>query len=646
MKTPVFVKLFFLGIIVLVSISINAQTTKCPNILIILADDMGHGDLSINGGKTPTPNIDRIIREGVRFTNFMTNPVCSPTRGGLLTGLNPLRIGAGPETDGNLDVKITNFGNFFQKEGYKTGLFGKWHNSPNPTPDKKARTINEYGFDRFVGFYAGAVDYYSKGSTGWFHDDKLVENELDYSTDLIAKYAIDFMDKSSSENNPFLCYVPFNAVHGPHVAKEELLKRVPAEIRNKVKNLKPYDYYRKAVINMPEWRNYNAEKYKDESWKLKQDKLEPEEMAMLYSAVITSFDDNVGILMDYLKKNNLLDNTIVLFFSDNGGTQYAGNNTPFRGFKHSLYEGGIHSAAAMMIPETVLSNTIKTVPEMCGYLDIFPTLAELTNCKQKLPKNLDGISLVNLIKGAAKPQTNRYYYWVWRDHDVLRSDKWKLFRYQNKVELYDMVSDIGETKDVSASNPKIVKEFLTQIEIESKKAGVANVHVPLNIKPAKPNPKGKILAIDISSEDDLKKQTIKMIKEDFTVLPDYYFEYDVKVDPKSELSFCYFSPIRGENSIFNEKMGVDLTGKLLQSTTGFDDKWKRISVGLSSYSPLNFRDLGLTFKFKKPGKTTVYLDNICIKNLKGEVIYELFKDEVDKDKIVSPKAMIINKTNN
>ncbi|NDP26799.1 MAG: sulfatase-like hydrolase/transferase [Flavobacterium sp.] len=643
MKTLVLAKLFFLGIIVLGSISIKAQTTKRPNILIILADDMGHGDLSINGGKTPTPNIDRIISEGVRFSNFMTNPVCSPTRAGLLTGLNPLLTGAGPNTDGNLDAKITNFGNYFQKEGYKTGLFGKWHNSPNPTPDKKAKTINEYGFDRFVGFYAGAVDYYSKGSTGWFHDDKLVENELDYSTDLISKYAIDFMDKSTHENNPFLCYVPFNAVHGPHVVKEELLKRVPAEIMNKVKNKKSYDFYRKAVINMPEWRNYNAEKYKDASWKLKQDKLEPEEMAMLYSAVITSFDDNVGLLMDYLKKNNLLENTIVLFFSDNGGTEYAGNNAPFRGFKHSLYEGGIHSAAAMIIPKTILTNTKKNVPEMCGYLDIFPTLAELTNCSQKLPKNLDGISLVNLIKGTAKPQTDRYYYWIWRDHDVLRSDKWKLFRYQDKVELYNMVNDIGETKNVAASNPLVIKELLKQIEKEAKKSGVANVHLPLDIKNAKPKAKGKILAIDVSSDDDLKKQTIKILKNDFTVLADYYLEYDIKVDPKSEMSFCYFSPIKGANSIYNDKMGVDQTNNLLQSPTEFNDKWKHIAVGLGSFSPLNFSDLGLTFKFKKPGKTTVYLDNIRIKNMKGEVVYELFIDEVDKDKIVSRKATVINK---
>ncbi len=570
----------------------------------------------------------------------MTSPVCSPTRAGMLTGIHPLRTGSGPETDGTLDVNLANFGNYFQKEGYKTGLFGKWHNSPSPNQAPNSNTINQYGFDRFVGFYAGAVDYFSKGSTGWFHDGKLVENELDYATDLTSKYAIEFMDVN--KNNPFLCYVPFQAVHGPHVVKEELLKRVPYEIMSKVKNLKPYDYYRRTVINLPEWRKYNAEKYNDDSWNNKPDKLTKEEMAMLYSAVITSFDDNVGLILDYLKKNNLIDNTIVLFFSDNGGTAYAGNNAPFRGAKHSMFDGGIHSAAAMMIPKTVLSYTKKEVPEMCGYLDVFPTLAELTNSKQKLPTNLDGISLVNLIKGTAKPQTNRYYYWVWRDHDVLRSDQWKLFRYYDKVELYDMVNDIAETTDVSAKNPEIVRQMLNQIAVESKKTGVANIHLPLNIKSAKAKAKHKIIAIEVTSEDDLKKQTIEVIKKNFTILPDYYFEYDIKVDPKSELSYCYFSPIRRESSMFNDNMGVDVNGKLVQSPTVFDNNWKRISVGLGAYSPSNIGDLGLTCKFKRPGKTTIYLDNICIKNLKGKVIYEFFEDDTENVKITSKQARLVN----
>ena len=165
MKIPNFYQLSLLGMIATVSSAAKAQTSERPNIVIIMADDLGHGDLSITGGKTPTPNIDRILREGIRFNNFMTCPVSTPTRGGLLTGLHPLRIGAGPETGGNLDLNIINFGNYFQKEGYRTGLFGKWHNSPSPNQVPNSNIINQYGFDRFVGFYAGVVDYFSKAST-------------------------------------------------------------------------------------------------------------------------------------------------------------------------------------------------------------------------------------------------------------------------------------------------------------------------------------------------------------------------------------------------------------------------------------------------------------------------------------------------
>jgi arylsulfatase A-like enzyme len=624
------------------SITMLAQTSTRPNIVIIMADDMGHGDLSITGGKTPTPNIDKILDQGVRFSNFMTNPVCSPTRGALMTGQHPLRIGAGPETGGNLDPRIVNFGNYFQKEGYNTGLFGKWHNSPSPNEVAGSNIINQYGFNRFVGFYAGAVDYFSKASTGWFHDDKLIENELEYSTDLISKYAIEFMDKSKNENKPFLCYVPFNAVHGPHVVKEELLKRVPTDILNKVKNPKTFDEYRRTVINIPEWKKYNAQKYNDDSWNAKLPDLSPEEKAMLYSAVILSLDDNVGLIMDYLKKNNLLENTIVLFLSDNGGTEYAGNNAPFRGFKHSLYEGGIHSAAAMMIPQTVLASPKKTIPEMCAALDVFPTLAELSKAKQKLPAHLDGISLVNLMKGKSSPKSTRYLYWAWRDHDVVRTDRWKLFRYADKVELYDLQNDIAESKDVSKDNPEVVKQMLEQVAIESKKYGVATIHQPLNIKPSPAKPEGKVLAIAISAENELKKQSIKIIKKDFTILADYYLEYDVKVDAQSDLSFCYFSPIRGTSGIFNEKMGVDLDGKLLQSPTAFDGNWKHVKVGLSSYSPLKFGDFALTYKFKKAGKTVVYFDNIRIKNLKGQVIYEIVADDVDKKSSKAANASMVD----
>jgi arylsulfatase A-like enzyme len=555
-------KITLTGICATLAISVFAQKNTQPNIVILLADDLGHGDLSCTGGKTPTPNIDRIFKQGVVFNNFMTCPVSTPTRAGLLTAIHPLRIGQGPETGGNMDVNLVNLGNFFQKEGYRTGIFGKWHNSDSPNMVEKANTVNQYGFDRFVGFYAGALDYYSKGSTGWFHDDKLIENEGEYMTDLNSKYALEFMAKSRLEKKPFVCYVPFGAVHGPHVVKEELLKRVPAEIMSKVKDLKPYEYYRRAVVNMQDWRKFNATYYKDDSWLKGMPKLSPEETAMLYSAMITSLDDNVGVVMDYLKKNKLLENTIVLFFSDNGGTEYAGNNSPFSGFKHSLLEGGIHAAAAMMIPKKVIPVTVKEVNPMCGYLDVLPTMVELSKSKQNLPKNIDGVSLVNQINGKITEQSNRYY-WAWREHDVIRSDKWKLFRYIDKVLLYDMVNDIAEKNDISKQNPEKVKQLLAQMNLEAKKNGAAYSHFALMIEPSKPAPSGNVIALNIVSDEVLSKQKLQILNFEFPVMPDQYLDYDIMIDSTANLSNAYFSIFRNGGIIF-ESNGVNTDEKLLR----------------------------------------------------------------------------------
>ena len=640
MRFPTFVNFTFCGACVTLATVAQAQKSSRPNIVILMADDLGHGDLSVTGGKTPTPNIDRIFKQGVVFNNFMTCPVSTPTRAGLLTAMHPLRIGQGPETGGNMDVNLTTLGNFFQKEGYRTGLFGKWHNSDSPNMVEKANTVNQYGFDRFVGFYAGALDYFSKGSTGWFHNEKLVENEGEYMTDLNAKYAIEFMAKSKAEKKPFVCYVPFGAVHGPHVVKEELLKRVPTEILNKVTDMKPFEYYRRAVVNIPDWRKFNAKYYNDESWNNKPEKLSPEETAMLYSAMITSLDDNVGAIMDYLKKNKLLENTIVLFFSDNGGTPYAGNNAPFSGFKHSILEGGIHAAAAMMIPRKVLPSTIKEVNPMCGYLDVFPTMAELTKAKQSLPTIIDGVSVVNLIKGEGEAQSNRYFYWAWRDHDVIRSDKWKLFRYIDKVLLYDMVNDITEKTDVSKQNPEIVKQLLGRINIEAKKNVAAYSHFALQITPESPTPTGNVIAVKISSDETLSKQKLPVLNFDFAVMPDCYLEYDIMIDSVVSLSNCYFSIMRKEGLIF-ENNGINTDGKLLRHSANKQGVWKHVSVGLCSFAPVKVREFGLGYKFKTQGNATVYIDNVRIKNMKGDIVHEIFADEFVKGKLVSKNAAVI-----
>jgi hypothetical protein len=211
------------------------------------------------------------------------------------------------------------------------------------------------------------------------------------------------------------------------------------------------------------------------------------------------------------------------------------------------------------------------------------------------------------------------------------------------VVLYDLVNDLAESKDVSAENPEIVQILKAQIDVEAKKIGAAYSHLPLNIQPAQPAPRGSVLAVDLEmkSPADLTKQTLYLFNRSFDVLPEYYLEYDIKVDFKSDLSYCYLSPLRLEKPVFEGGIGVDLTGKLVQSPTTFDNNWKHVAVGLCSFSPKKFGQFGLTFKFNSVKRTTVYLDNILIKNMKGEVLQEIFVDQLPNNSIKSTNMSIV-----
>jgi hypothetical protein len=166
----------------------------------------------------------------------------------------------------------------------------------------------------------------------------------------------------------------------------------------------------------------------------------------------------------------------------------------------------------------------------------------------------------------------------------------------------------------------------------------------LAIQPSKPAPRGIAMSIELEmkSPADLTKQTLYLFNKSFEVLPEYYIEYDIRVDSKSEISYCYLSPLREEKSVFDGNIGIDLNGKLLQSPTKFDDGWKHVAVGLCAFSPKKFGQFGLTFKFNSIGKASIYLDNILIKNMKGEVIQEIFADQFNQNALKSAKASIVN----
>ena len=213
-----------------------------PNVVYILADDVGWGDLGVHGGGVPTPNIDQLFSRGVELTQFMGWCVCSPTRAMLLTGRHPIRVGTGPEVGGELALAETTIAEGFQANGYRTGVFGKWHNGGDPDtpefrrafyeafkhlPNKKlegGHGVNAHGFDEAWVYYGGGADYFNRrtvkgrGPVSWWHNREFREHDGGYTDDLVTQYAIEFIREN--RDRPFFCYVPFHIAHAPLQAKE------------------------------------------------------------------------------------------------------------------------------------------------------------------------------------------------------------------------------------------------------------------------------------------------------------------------------------------------------------------------------------------------------------------------------------------
>ncbi|WP_297089354.1 sulfatase [uncultured Draconibacterium sp.] len=402
-----------------------------PNIIIIMADDLGYADLSCYGSKTiNTPNLDKLAAEGIRFTDFHSNgPVCSPTRAALLTGKYQQRVGI----DGVVTAKShrhvglapgeKTFAETFKDAGYATGMFGKWHVGY----ETKFNPINQ-GFDEYIGFVSGNVDYHShvdqEGYEDWWTGDKLVK-EKGYSTDLITKHSVGFIKRH--KDKPFLLYIPHEAPHGPFQGRN-------TEARRQIGG-------------------------KDDPGFNKRDPKEIEEP--IYKEMIEVMDEGIGAVINTLKELELDKNTFVFFCSDNGGISRLADNGPLRGFKASLWEGGHRVSAIAWYPGVIAPNQIND--ETLLTMDLYPTLAEMIGAE--IPQNIDGVSFKNhLLKGEEIPE--RDLFWSFSGKTALRSGDWKLMRFKSaEPQLFNLKTDIGETTNVASENPALVEEMLEKIRL-------------------------------------------------------------------------------------------------------------------------------------------------------------------------------------
>lgn len=407
----------------------NRQPKK-PNVILIMADDMGYGDLGVFGGDghIKTPNIDHLAHKGIKFINYHSNGVvCSPTRASLMTGLYPQEVGiAGVITAKNdrnkgMSPKQFTLAELFDQAGYKTAIFGKWHLGYKPKYGPIAQ-----GFDYFWGYVSGNVDYKSHidqtGRADWWHQTKLTP-EKGYTTNLITKHAIQFMKKV--DGNPFFLYMAEEAPHYPLQAPGDSAVRTigdPNPIFGTSKN-----------------------------------------PPLTYKKQIESLDKNIGKVINYLKENDLLKSTIVIFFSDNGAAKrFPGSNAPFRGYKASVLEGGQHEPAIIYwkgVTHPRMSN------ELVMSMDIFPTVADLLNIDlQDLPttEKISGISITPIIfnKKGSHSFDKRIVFWKYRNQKAaLKGNKWKLDVINGEASLYNLSQDVRETVDLKKEHPKIFHQM-------------------------------------------------------------------------------------------------------------------------------------------------------------------------------------------
>jgi arylsulfatase A-like enzyme len=435
------------AVVVLFPLAARAQPgpagagAKRPNIVIILADDYGYADAGFQGCKDiPTPQIDSIAAGGVVCTSgYVSGPYCSPTRAGLMTGRYQQRFGheynpgASPEI--GLALSETTIADRLKKSGYATGLVGKWHlgGAPKFHPQKR-------GFDEYFGFLGGAHSYFPREGGGEagapIYRGTTAVNEAEYLTDAFAREAVAFIDRHKERDRPFFLYLAFNAVHTPMHATDERLARF-ASIADKERRT--------------------------------------------YAAMTAALDEGVGKVLAKLRAERLEENTLIVFFSDNGGPTMPGTtingsrNDPLRGSKRTTLEGGIRVPFAFQWKGTLPAGKRYDLPII--QLDLHSTLLAAAGVAIDPQWKLDGVDLFPYLTGRETGAPHDTLYWRMGAQMAVRQGDWKLVRYDRHADpgqgvskktgatdvtarkLYNLAQDIGESHDLSAQYPEKADEL-------------------------------------------------------------------------------------------------------------------------------------------------------------------------------------------
>ena len=433
-----------------------------PNIVILLADDLGWADLGFRGSDIQTPNIDRLAAEGLHLERFYVMPICTPTRSALMTGRDPMKLGSAyagfqPWQNGGVSPEEHFMPESFKAAGYQTAMVGKWHLGHTTEP----LVPNTRGFDHFVGHLNTQVDFFEHTVARGYdlqENGKSIKREGTYATDIHGDEAVRYINDIRDPNKPFFLYVPFLAPHTPMQAPEALKAKYPFRLD------KPF-----------------AKK--------------------TYAAMVDSLDYNIGKILSALDEQGLAENTIVFFFSDNGGIEVFGSdNGPFRGGKLETFEGGIRVGGVLRWPAQIEAGSRSD--SVVSIMDIFPSFAHASGVPMMNQKTIDGQQRWSEITGQTKtprgdlyfgsnsPMFNRY-------HVSLLEERWKLVQVIDHLSasttvenlLFDMTEDAAEQNNLAESHPEEVARMADKIRQWRAQHPINGVRVALAPHPGWRAPK-------------------------------------------------------------------------------------------------------------------------------------------------------------
>lgn len=500
-----------------------------PNILLIMADDMGYSDIGCYGGEIPTPNLDRLATEGLRFTRFYNAARCCPTRASLLTGLYPHEAGIGrmvyrndgPGYSGRLNERCVTLAEVLQSAGYRTSMAGKWHVGHQPGVRPTDR-----GFDRFYGIHRHVDSYYRvlKGCTVYLDDEEVIPETEDptnhlrpdqdwYTTDVFTDYALSFIEEAADSGGPFFHYLAYNAPHFPLEAPTDDIERFRGRYMDGWDVLREEKFERMLVAGIiPETAELSPPENVPWNGLSEDDRRNLDFRRAIYAAQIARMDRNIGRLLDRLEQRGILDETLILFLSDNGCSAEVGmfgmnwdenrienwdewrekggwsvsqgrawanaSNAPFRLFKKWVHEGGIATPLIARGPGVPARGGL--THEVGHVIDVMATCCEVAGASYpsefagRQIRPLRGQSLVPVLNGRSR-LGHEALYWEHLRHAAIRTGRWKLVSRDDerlRWELYDLDADRTELVDVSSFAPNRVSDMRAQWQAWAEETNV------------------------------------------------------------------------------------------------------------------------------------------------------------------------------